>query len=278
MAQSIASFEPKIEVPPALQGVFDRVILARTKVAKWFDEGQSSDPESNKRHSYFIGILDQASKLLQPLISRLETVSEDIKVHNRFASLTVEETDTLDDLIIEVKENQLPKVDPIPIKQDDEELEKEFFFAIASFVEDIYGVRAYIVREWNGYKQTGEGLTRTAILANTTVDLVRSAEHQFEQMLVRPKRFPASDYPVWTLPALLLYRCHHHGFGQFDKNDIDLTIKPSLRTTTNDPEQEAYTMWNVYAGLKMYLHGVTTTFHDSLTPITRAISRVEWTR
>ena len=105
MAQSIASFESKIEVPPALQKVFDRVILAWTKVAKWFDEGKSSDHGSNKRHSYFIGILDQASKLLQPLISRLESVSENIKVHNRFAGLTVEGMDPLDDLVIEVIEN-----------------------------------------------------------------------------------------------------------------------------------------------------------------------------
>jgi hypothetical protein len=177
MAESIASFEPKIEVPPALQRVFDRVILARTKAVKWFDESQSSDHGSNKRHSYFIGILDQASKLLQPLISRLESVSEYIKVHNRFAGLTVEETDPLDKLIIEVKEKQLPNVDPIPIKQDDEEVEDEFFFAIALFVEDTYRVRGYIVREWEEYKQTGEGLTRTAILSNTAVDLVRSAKH-----------------------------------------------------------------------------------------------------
>jgi hypothetical protein len=136
MAQFIASFEPKVEVPSALQKVFDRVILARTKVAKRFDE-LLSDHESNKRHSYSISILDEASTLLQPLISRLERVSDDIEVHNTFAGLTVEETDPLDQLIVEANDNGLPKIDPLPIEQDDTELEEDFFFAIASFVGDI---------------------------------------------------------------------------------------------------------------------------------------------
>ncbi|KAI1674716.1 hypothetical protein L13192_01463 [Pyrenophora tritici-repentis] len=51
MAKSIASFEPKLDVPPALQRVFDRVVLARTRVAKWFEEKHISDHASNKRHS-----------------------------------------------------------------------------------------------------------------------------------------------------------------------------------------------------------------------------------
>jgi hypothetical protein len=114
MAQSIASFEPRNEVPPALQRVFDRVILARTKVAKRFGE-LSRNHGSNKRHYYLFSILDETSKLLQPLISRLESVSENIKVHNRFAGLTIEETNPLDDLIVEIKDNQLPKIDPILI-------------------------------------------------------------------------------------------------------------------------------------------------------------------
>jgi hypothetical protein len=107
-----------MEVPSALQSVFDRVILASTKVASWF-ETSHSDGGSNKRHSYFVGILEEAAKLLRQLIPKQETVSEHVKVHNSFAGLTVEETDSLDDLIFEVQENKLPQVDSVTIEQDE---------------------------------------------------------------------------------------------------------------------------------------------------------------
>ncbi|PZC94195.1 hypothetical protein A1F95_06788, partial [Pyrenophora tritici-repentis] len=101
MAKSIASFEPKLDVPPALQRVFDRVVLARTRVAK---------------------------------------------VQNRFTGFTVEETVPLDELIVEVKDRQLPKVKLIPIEDDEDDLEDEFFFAVAAFLQDVHQIRRYILR------------------------------------------------------------------------------------------------------------------------------------
>ncbi|KAG9387832.1 Dimer-Tnp-hAT domain containing protein [Pyrenophora tritici-repentis] len=97
MAKSIASFEPKLDVPPALQRVFDRVVLARTRVAK---------------------------------------------VQNRFTGFTVEETVPLDELIVEVKDRQLPKVKLIPIEDDEDDLEDEFFFAVAAFLQDVHQIRS----------------------------------------------------------------------------------------------------------------------------------------
>jgi hypothetical protein len=149
MAKSIASFKPTIEVPAALQRVFDRVIPARTRVFKWFDEGHGSDIGSNKRHSYFIDVLERASKLLRPLIPESDTVSKTFKTQNGSAGLTVEETDPLDDLIVEVKEKELPKVDPVSIEKEEEGLEDDFLFAIESLLGDIYNVRQYITSEWD---------------------------------------------------------------------------------------------------------------------------------
>jgi hypothetical protein len=64
MAQSITSFEPKVEVPSALQRVFDRVILARTKVAKRFDELSSF-----KKQKSFLSWPDEiVTRLLESLI------------------------------------------------------------------------------------------------------------------------------------------------------------------------------------------------------------------
>ncbi|CAA9958059.1 hypothetical protein PTMSG1_01633 [Pyrenophora teres f. maculata] len=144
-------------------GVFDRVILVRTKIAKRFVEKHLSDHGSNKRHSHFIGILQEASKLLEPLITQPSLVSDHIKIQNRFARLMVEEMDSLNELISEVKGKQPPKVDPNLIEQD-HDLANKFFLAI-------------------------EISTKFE-----AIDLVRSAEYQLDQILKRPKRFPASEY------------------------------------------------------------------------------------
>jgi hypothetical protein len=71
-------------------------------------------------------------------------VSEHIKVQTIFAGLMVEETDLLDDLIVEVKESKLPRVEPVSVEQDEEGVEESFFFAIASSVGDVNDVRKYI--------------------------------------------------------------------------------------------------------------------------------------
>ncbi|KAI4640813.1 hypothetical protein J4E93_008406 [Alternaria ventricosa] len=188
MAEHIASFNPKIEVPAALQKVFERVISARNEMADWFRKEHSSDQGSNMRHSYFINVLENAAAILKPLTPEAPVVAENIKLQNRFAGLAVEETDPLNELIVEVQEKQLPDIHPLPLEQDEEGLEDDFFFAIATFLDDISKVRKYITGQWHEYRRTGEGLTRTSVLSNTAVDLVRSAEHQFDQMLSRPKR------------------------------------------------------------------------------------------
>jgi hypothetical protein len=43
----------------------------------------------------------------------------------------------LDELIVEVKEKQLPRIDPRPVQQDKEDLEEDLFFAIATFLNDV---------------------------------------------------------------------------------------------------------------------------------------------
>jgi hypothetical protein len=60
-------------------------------------------------------------------------------------------------------------------------------------------------------------------------------------------------------------------FDQFDKTHLDLTIKPLMRLIPNGlvGEEEAYTMWNVYAGLKLYAFLVKDKIGDRLKPIAR---------
>ncbi|KAL1793693.1 hypothetical protein ACET3X_008675 [Alternaria dauci] len=169
MAKFIASSDSKPDVPGALQNVFDRVIAARSEMAGWFENGHKVTAIS-----------------LNLSTQEIPAVLDDIKLQNKSSGLMVEETDPLDELIVEVKENQLPNINPCPIELDEKDLEEEFFFAIGTFLNDIYRVRAYLIREWDEYRQTGKGLARTAAISNTAIDLVRSVEHEFDQMLVRP--------------------------------------------------------------------------------------------
>ncbi|KAF2105763.1 hypothetical protein BDV96DRAFT_655337 [Lophiotrema nucula] len=271
MAEAIASFKPRVDVPGALEYVFNRAIEARRKVWTWW-EASHSGSDSNKRHSHFIGILEAALDILKPLIPRESRINTDdlehLNLRNRFDGLAVEETDPYDDLIPEVKQSRLPKVAPVSIEQDEEGLEEEFFFAIESFLKELEEVRLFIFGEWIDYKESGAGLTRAAILANTAVDLVRSAENQFEQMLFRPKKYPAKDFPVWTLPALLFYHVHEN----FHDKPPNLFVNPSMRmvpeNVLHDCDQQRYCMFDVYGALKVYTHLVETKIFNTFEAVT----------
>jgi hypothetical protein len=254
MAHAIASFEPRVDVPKALEKVFNRAIKARRMVWSWFESAQKGHT-SNRRHSHFIDVLVKAMKALKPLIPQDSNDGEldYVPVQNRFTSLSVEETDPYDDLIPEVRQQTLPKVATGSIEQGEEGIEEEFFFAIESFLKELDEIRMFVLGEWLEYFETGKGLTRAALLANTAVDLVRSAEYQLGHALIRPKKYPANKFPVWTLPALLYYRSHE----RFQDQSPDLFVTPSLRVVSEDAlhrcDQERYCFWNVYAALKIYL-------------------------
>ncbi|KAF2449927.1 hypothetical protein P171DRAFT_480982 [Karstenula rhodostoma CBS 690.94] len=282
MAEAIASSKPRIHVPRALESVFNRAIRARRKVWLWW-EANHSGTDSNKRHSHFISVLETAIGILKPLISSESHINtkgvEHVTLNNRFAGLTVEENDPYDGLIVEVKQAQLPNVPSVVIKQDEEELEEEFFFTIELFLNEVEEVRLFIFGEWINYKKSCEGLTRAAILTNTAVDLVRSAEHQFEQMLVRPKKYPAEEFPVWTLPALLFY----HGHKVFHEVSPKLFMNPSLscipKRYHHNCAQQRYYMSEVYNALKLYRYLLTkkmTNVWTCVTPETLGKPELTW--
>lgn len=83
--------------------------------------------------------------------------------------------------------------------------------------------------------------------------------------------YPAKDYPVWTLPALLYARMHDFFYYGDVKDNVDKLVKPSMRIQTNDHlcEQETYCMWHVYSGLKVYLLSQTGPLHTRQSHITR---------
>lgn len=61
------------------------------------------------------------------------------------------------------------------------------------------------------------------------VDLVRRAEADFEELVVRPKKYSASVYPVWTLPGV----AYHFQSAEFDKNPKEELVKPDITVCSN---------------------------------------------
>jgi hypothetical protein len=62
-------------------------------------------------------------------------------------------------------------------------------------------IRNYIVKRWIGKVDL---MTKTFV-ANTAIDIVRQKKFEFDENLSRPPQYPADEFPVRCLPALLLY-------------------------------------------------------------------------
>ncbi|KAI4915341.1 hypothetical protein J4E85_010466 [Alternaria conjuncta] len=281
MAEAIAKKVPKVEVPGALSKLFDRAIQAREKAATWFKQSHSDTvlDESNQTHAHFVEILRNAADILQPLVkesvpraqrkepsqkSDVDTLRE---MKNTFSSLAVdpenaaEEAEPEDELEEEPTPRRddsmesLPPVNPVEIQQDESEIESEFFFAIQSFITNIHELRDIVQEVWFSYKDGKVDLVNASVIANTAIDLVRHAESEFDLTLVRPKKYPQKNYPVWVLPALLLISQHP---DIIDPSDFMDFLFPSglMMPGSHACSQVYWCMWPVYAGLKYYLEAI----------------------
>jgi hypothetical protein len=137
MAEAIANGkgEERAMVPVGLIRFFNRAITTRRKVANWFKFKVDSDEDSNKRHHYFITVLEDAFRVLRPFIAlgpqaaRAKedgATSDSLNLENRFANLTVEEVvEVADEVALETKERGLPDVAKVILQRSDEEVEEE---------------------------------------------------------------------------------------------------------------------------------------------------------
>ncbi|KAL1615821.1 hypothetical protein SLS56_011687 [Neofusicoccum ribis] len=98
LAEFIAgSTKPRVKVPQSIANVLSRAINVRKKHAQSLASQQDrtqDDEDSDKRHSYFVGILEHVKAVLQPYISLENTGDkhEEVgNVDNVFAHLTVSE-------------------------------------------------------------------------------------------------------------------------------------------------------------------------------------------
>ncbi|KAI4861932.1 hypothetical protein F4820DRAFT_41118 [Hypoxylon rubiginosum] len=245
MAKAIADFKPKLAIPKALDNLFSRAIDARRQFTEWYQRSSHGEEGSNKRHAHFTGVLASAWEILRPFeparTSHVKKRPADAPkpepvatLANRFANLEVEQScDVGVDTETSTSTGQeddykLTDVAPVTIVKSEEDLEEDFFFAIFAFMQELDEVRAYIRHTWLGYKKGIMELIVASLLTNTAIQLVRRAEHELDLMIQRPKKYPASRYPVWHFPDIFIYATHEEDLAK-EGRDLDSFLTPSAR-------------------------------------------------
>ncbi|KAK8094702.1 hypothetical protein PG997_001387 [Apiospora hydei] len=274
MAKTIANFKSRPSIPPALGRLFGRAINARRGCTEWYEKFGHGDIESNKRHKHFTNVLAEAWDTLRPFqtSNKKRTGPEpkpdadtrkdaSLPLRNRFSELHVQETSTDRDDVDEPSQAdtspeskqdasfKLPGITPVAIEKDEGDIEADFFFAIYAFLGDIDKLRGFVEQLWLDYTSGKMELGVVSVLTNIAIHLVRRAEQAFDLCIQRPKKYPASKFPVWSLPALFLYK-QHQDDPLFPKMDIHDFVLPSSRITSIECEHTNFCMWPVYNAAK----------------------------
>jgi len=275
MAEIISENASKIPFPHSVEAIFDRVINGRKAV----NESHTSLPKrrrnvaKDKSHEYFIAIVERAYDKLKPYVTvrprkgkRGGAVpnapeSTGVTVENSFEGLTVEDAteppDTGEAERTEEIEEEPPNVPPVQVERSQDELEDEFHFQIKLLLTELHKIQHVIIHMWESYREGKVDVVVPSLATNIAIDLVRQAEAEFEDAVARPKKYPASKYPVWTLPAVA-YWCQAR---QFDANPIEELVKPGLThsgilepTGTDGPAgTEDIYFHSVFCGLRQHL-------------------------
>ncbi|KAI4250747.1 MAG: hypothetical protein L6R42_008645 [Xanthoria sp. 1 TBL-2021] len=66
VAHSYLKFD--VKMPASLQVVVERVVRARKRCSEWYQKSGVGNQYADKQHTYFIGILEQSLKILEPCV------------------------------------------------------------------------------------------------------------------------------------------------------------------------------------------------------------------
>jgi hypothetical protein len=125
-------------------------------------------------------------------------------MENKLAGLIVD--DCLDVGVAEPgqdAEDQLPNVPPVKVEKSQEELEDEFHFQICMLLDELHKIEAVALDLWELYRDGKTDLIVASLATNIAIDFVRQAEAEFQDTVMRLKKYPASKFPVWTSPAVV---------------------------------------------------------------------------
>ncbi|KAI4658618.1 uncharacterized protein J4E79_007024 [Alternaria viburni] len=259
MAQCIVDNPQKTSIPSFIRTILVRAIRFRREVTAWY-RLKSCDTNADQQHDAFSSRLQRTLDILRPHIPKPDNEKTNGKTASStttalelgFSKLALQDTSEDDEESIEqpVIVEDLPSVPAVDISLDEANVEENFFLDIKSFVRDMQSIRKYVLDRWTGKSD----LMTKAFVTNTAIAIVRQKEYEFDQSLSRPPQYPAKDFPVWCLPALLLLReLYPEKLG--DKIGLKRFIEPSDMVGTSGAKSRLC-FYPVYNGLKLLLNTI----------------------
>jgi hypothetical protein len=162
---------------------------------------------------------------MEPLLPtrRIQPVS----MENSFSGLTIDDTSEFSETgapesTEEAEES--PEMPPVHIERIEDELEDEFHFQILLLIEKLHKIKQVVLSLWEAYRDGQFDVVVPSLATNIAIDLIRQSEAEFDELAVRPKKYPASEYPVWTLPVVF----YLSQLEQFDKDPKEDWVKPGI--------------------------------------------------
>lgn len=190
-----------VRVPQYVLKHARNAIDARRKFIEWFQTQAVDQPalqENNKRHAYFVQVLEEALNTLTPYVTASlketavpvqSTSSKTAEVggktlNNLFENLEMydpEDQDLLGAAVIDVQD--------VGTAQDAQQTqEKELYelegseaetqFAIFCVLQDVHCIQDFVIETWQHYKSGEIDLVTASITTNTAINFVHDAEEQ----------------------------------------------------------------------------------------------------
>ncbi|KAK7923511.1 hypothetical protein PG985_007582 [Apiospora marii] len=211
---------------PALSRLFHHVIEARRQFGTWYaGPGGPGAKASDERHTYFVDVLQATWDVLVPFKEARKTFKPSPKasggnkskgdllfsLDNRFANLHVESPIEFSGSHAastppssDNESYRLPTSINVEVQRDEDDIEWDFLLGIHTFLCELGEARSYIEDAWIRVATEPSRITQAAVQSNLVIQIVRRAEMSLGN-LERPKRFPASTYPTWTFPFIIMF-------------------------------------------------------------------------
>ena len=191
-----ASNAANVRLPNSFSVALERVIWVRKSFSERLkDAGRRFDQQSDARHEFFVNVLEQVRKALQPLmnvdalnLSNLKDAVTNVGSHkskkglsNLFAVLDVYEPSAAFEAAPDVV---LPPSSEMEYTVEIEEDSLfEALFAMTTLMDDLSRLRMEVAELWTKYDTGGMDVAAVSIATNTAIKLAQSFENEINPLV-----------------------------------------------------------------------------------------------
>jgi len=181
----------KSGIPNTMAYILDRAIQARKRCAVFFQSSGADNGRSTDGHLHFIGILEQALRILKPeptvrtqatkATPPIGESSAGDDLSNRFSKLEVEDIDDIiGDTVPEIKETtkSSTKSQVVVVYEVETDPTTDRIFRVFCFFEDLHRIQKFLGDTWTKCKLGELDFITAAIITDAAFEIVRSEETQ----------------------------------------------------------------------------------------------------